>query len=111
MRLPFGERTLTVMLVLVAWIGGGPAQAVGAPSPDTPGPGIERVSVKSSSLVGIGFAREARILEIEFRSGATYRYLEPMTIVGFYFLLLSLPCAWAVRRLERRINDRPSVPT
>lgn len=44
-------------------------------------------------------------------STATYRYLEPMTIVGFYFLLLSLPCAWAVRRLERRINDRPSVPT
>lgn len=36
-------------------------------------------------------------------STTTYRYLEPITIVGFYFLLLSLPCAWAIRRLERLI--------
>ncbi len=30
--------------------------------------------VDSTSLVSIGFAREARILELEFRSGAIYRY-------------------------------------
>ena len=36
---------------------------------------IERAAVESSSLVSIGFAREARVLEIEFRSGAIYRYL------------------------------------
>lgn len=35
---------------------------------------IERVPVESSSLVSIGFAREAHVLEIEFRSGAIYRY-------------------------------------
>ena len=36
---------------------------------------IERTPVESSSLVSIGFARKAQILEIEFRSGAIYRYL------------------------------------
>ena len=70
MRPPFGRRTLGPLL-LAAWLGAWPAQA----SPDAPAGRIERVSVESSSLLTIGFAREARVLEIEFRSGAAYRYL------------------------------------
>ena len=70
MRIPFGRRTLCPLL-LAAWIGAWPAQA----SPDAPATRIERVAVESSSLLTIGFARETRVLEIEFRSGATYRYL------------------------------------
>lgn len=31
----------------------------------------------------------------------TYRYLEPYTMVGFIFLIISLPTAAALRRLER----------
>ncbi len=62
----FGLRIFAPLL-LVAWLGAGlPADAAGA---------IERVPVESSSLVSIGFDREARALEIEFRSGASYRYL------------------------------------
>ncbi len=35
---------------------------------------IQRARVQSSSLASIGHHREAGVLEIEFRSGAIYRY-------------------------------------
>ncbi len=42
---------------------------------------IKRVPVESSSLISIGFAEGAHVLEIEFRSGTVYRYLEvPQTV-------------------------------
>lgn len=34
----------------------------------------------------------------------TYRYLEPYTIVGFLFLIISLPTAMGLRRLEAAVN-------
>ncbi|MDQ2140952.1 ectoine/hydroxyectoine ABC transporter permease subunit EhuD [Alcaligenaceae bacterium B3P038] len=34
---------------------------------------------------------------------ATFRYTEPLTLVGIMFLLLSLVAAWGVRRLEHRL--------
>ncbi|MDH3743151.1 MAG: ectoine/hydroxyectoine ABC transporter permease subunit EhuD [Hyphomicrobiales bacterium] len=33
----------------------------------------------------------------------TYRYLEPYTMVGFIFLIISLPTAMGLRRLERAV--------
>lgn len=36
---------------------------------------FERVPVESSSLLSIGYDRAARVLEIEFRAGTSYRYL------------------------------------
>ena len=30
----------------------------------------------------------------------TFRYLEPLTLVGIYFLIMSLAAAWGTRRLE-----------
>ena len=35
---------------------------------------IERVPVQSSTVVSVGYARRAKLLEIEFHSGAIYRY-------------------------------------
>lgn len=35
--------------------------------------------------------------------GADFRPVEPYVLIGFGFLLASLPAAWAVRRLERKI--------
>ena len=64
MRIPFGLRIFSLLLL-------GLGLAAGAPKAGQ----IERVAVKSSSLLSIGFDREARVLEIEFRSGASYRYL------------------------------------
>lgn len=74
MRPPFGRRTLCAAFSC-AWLCALAAQATDEPSPAPAPTRIDRVAVASSSLVSIGFAREARTLEIEFRSGAIYRYL------------------------------------
>ena len=34
----------------------------------------------------------------------TYRYLEPYTMVGFIFLIISLPTAMGLRRLEAAVD-------
>ena len=36
--------------------------------------------------------------------GYHYRYLEPYTMVGVIFLILSIPAAMGIRRLERSVN-------
>ena len=36
--------------------------------------------------------------------GYNYRYLEPYTMVGIIFLILSVPAAMWVRRLEAKVN-------
>ncbi len=36
--------------------------------------------------------------------GYNYRYLEPYTIVGIIFLILSVPAAFSIRKLERSVN-------
>ena len=35
-----------------------------------------------------------------------YRYLEPMTLVGVFFLLISIPSVIGLRNLERRFAGR-----
>lgn len=35
----------------------------------------------------------------------SFRYLEPITIVGIYFLIMSYPAALLVRRVERRVKQ------
>ena len=35
---------------------------------------ISRVAVESSSIASVGYGRASKLLEIEFRSGAIYRY-------------------------------------
>ncbi|NIR31482.1 MAG: ectoine/hydroxyectoine ABC transporter permease subunit EhuD [Gammaproteobacteria bacterium] len=40
-------------------------------------------------------------------ANASYRYFEPMTLVGVFFLLVSIPAVVALRRLERRFSRRP----
>lgn len=66
------------MLLCAGWFFEWTVPATGGPTPgkkrDANVVGIERVAVESSSLVSVGFAKEARILEVEFRSGAIYRY-------------------------------------
>ncbi|MGY3463264.1 ABC-type amino acid transport system permease subunit [Bradyrhizobium sp. LM6.11] len=36
----------------------------------------------------------------------SYRYLEPYTLVGLIFLLLSLPAAWVIRIFERWLRSK-----
>jgi polar amino acid transport system permease protein len=37
-----------------------------------------------------------------------YRYIEPMTLVGVFFLVISVPAVILLRKLERRYSGRPS---
>ena len=37
---------------------------------------IKRVPVESSALASVGYSKKLRALEIEFRNGAVYRYIE-----------------------------------
>ena len=74
MRTPNWRRAFCALL-LCAWICGPPRQAASVPAAAGASAVIERTPVESSSLVSIGFSRKAQILEIEFRSGAIYRYL------------------------------------
>ena len=74
MRTPIWRRDFCALLVC-AWFGALALPAIGAPAAAGPSAVIERLPVESSSLVSVGFAKQARILEIEFRSGAIYRYL------------------------------------
>jgi len=48
---------------------------------------IARVPVESSSVASIGYAVEVGTMEIEFRSGAVYRYFDvPLEIYGGFLV-------------------------
>jgi polar amino acid transport system permease protein len=46
------------------------------------------------------------MLEAQMIASESYRYLEPMTLVGVIFLLICLPVAFALRVIEIRLNRR-----
>jgi KTSC domain len=62
-------------MLCCAWICQQTSVCAAGPEPAAKAVRIERAPVESSGLVSIGFAPKARVLEIEFRSGAIYRYL------------------------------------
>jgi hypothetical protein len=49
-----------------------------APAPEPVGivSRVKRVPVESTALATVGYSKRLRVLEIEFRNGAIYRYLE-----------------------------------
>jgi KTSC domain len=79
MRNPLRHRVVFTLLCCVCVHGASLFAA--APSSDKPRrttlpARIDRLPVESTSLASMGFAKEARVLEIEFRSGAIYRYFD-----------------------------------
>ena len=54
-----------------------------------------------SAITVLELLQRAKIIGSE-----SFRYLEPITLVGLLFLLLSLVSAWAVQRLETRLQLR-----
>ena len=50
---------------------------------------IKRVPVESRALAAVGYSKRLRALEIEFRNGAIYRYLEVSPLV--YKALFNAP--------------------
>lgn len=64
---------LFACLLFVTTVAGDPP-----PTPDSPGitSRIKREPVQSTALASVGYSRRLRALEIEFKNGAIYRYLE-----------------------------------
>ncbi|MFQ5700207.1 MAG: ectoine/hydroxyectoine ABC transporter permease subunit EhuD [Myxococcota bacterium] len=54
-----------------------------------------------SAITVLELLQRAKIIGSE-----SFRYLEPITLVGLLFLLVSLVSAWAVQRLENRLQLR-----
>ncbi|MFJ1298357.1 ectoine/hydroxyectoine ABC transporter permease subunit EhuD [Pseudomonadota bacterium AL_CKDN230030165-1A_HGKHYDSX7] len=52
-----------------------------------------------SAITVVELLQRSKIL-----GSSTFRYIEPLTMVGVFFLLLSLVAAWGVRRLENRLR-------
>jgi KTSC domain len=77
MRTLVGLRVYSTLLC-AAWACSWPLSSIAGTTPGKkPAPGavtIVRTAVESTSLISVGFAKEARILEIEFRTGVVYRY-------------------------------------
>lgn len=86
----------------------------GAPlsPPNSPGiiSHIKRVPVESQALAAVGYSKRLRALEIEFRNGAIYRYLEVLPVV--YQALLDAPSKARfydanIRHKYRSLHVRP----
>ncbi|BAO68786.1 ectoine/hydroxyectoine ABC transporter permease subunit EhuD [Bordetella bronchiseptica] len=52
-----------------------------------------------SAITVVELLQQSKII-----GSTTFRYTEPLTLVGVLFLLLSLVAAWGVRRLEARLK-------
>ncbi len=80
-----------------------------AVSPAMPGIGNYLVGILKDtpilSVIGV-----AELMHTANAIGAeSYRYLEPFTLVGILFLLISLPAALVLRLIERRVRARLGV--
>lgn len=54
------------------------------------GASIQRIPVESASVASVGYAVDVRTLEVEFRSGAVYRYFDvPAEIYGGFVVARS----------------------
>jgi hypothetical protein len=62
-------------ILLLAVTDGSGAPLTGPSSPEIVSR-IKRVPVESRALAAVGYSKRLRALEIEFRNGAIYRYLE-----------------------------------
>jgi hypothetical protein len=77
-------------------------------------PAIERTPVRSSDLSSVGYDPKSRILEIEFRSGGIYRYLDvPKEVFDGLLAAKSKGRFFAKEIRDRyrfeRLNSRPGA--
>jgi hypothetical protein len=103
-------RALVTLLLLAAI----PALADPADMPKPAGivSRIKHLPVDSSALATVGYSKRRRVLEIEFRNGAIYRYFEVAPSV--FHALLDAPSKARfydqnIRRKYRSVHVRPRV--
>lgn len=78
---------------------------------------MEREPVRSSALASIGYDPEARVLEVEFRSGKVYQYLEVPPELHAWLMRVENKGGLLNRKIEgsyefRRIDHlKPDAPS
>jgi hypothetical protein len=74
---------------------------------------IKRVPVESSALATVGYSKKLRALEIEFRNGAIYRYLDVAPDVYEALLNANSKARFYddnIRHKYRSLHVRPHAP-
>ena len=76
---------------------------------------IQREEVRSSNLASVGYSARAGVLEIEFHSGAIYRYRDVPAAVHAELMSAESKGQYFVRKIRghfefRRMNERPEKP-
>lgn len=64
-------------------------------------PGANRWTPLLSAITVVELFNAANIF-----SNSHYKYLEPMTLVGVFFLLVSVPAAYLAMKLEQRFQPK-----
>jgi hypothetical protein len=90
---------LAILFLAAAAVHADPAPA---PRPAGVVSRIKRIPVESTALATVGYSKKLRALEIEFRNGAIYRYLEVEPVV--YDDLLNAPSK--ARYYDQKVRHR-----
>jgi hypothetical protein len=106
--MPCSPGTLVATLFFAATVASG--APLKTPSSDGIISHIKRFPVESRALAGVGYSKRLRVLEIEFRNGAIYRYLDVSP--AMYEALMTAPSKARfyddnIRRKYRSLHVRP----
>lgn len=101
---PAGQREAAAALNLNAWQTARYVVLPQAIAPVVPALGNYLIAMFKdtpllSAITVVEVLQEAKII-----GSASFRYIEPITLVGILFLILSLGAAWLVRRVERAMR-------
>jgi hypothetical protein len=90
------------MLLFATTVAGDPPKA-----PDSTGivSHIKRDAVQSTALASVGYSRRLRALEIEFRNGAIYRYLNVAPVIFHDLMIAPSKARFYDEKIRRRYRS------
>ena len=90
------------MLLFAATVAGDPSKA-----PDSTGiiSHIKRKAVQSTALASVGYSRRLHALEIEFRNGAVYRYLNVAPAIYHDLMIAPSKARFYDEKIRRRYRS------
>jgi hypothetical protein len=93
---------LALALLFATTVAGEPPQA-----PDSTGivSHIKRDAVQSTALASIGYSKRLRALEIEFRNGAIYRYLNVSPAIYRYLMVAPSKARFYDENIRRKFRS------
>ena len=98
---------LALALLFATTVAGEPLKA-----PDSTGivSHIKRDAVQSTALASVGYSKRLRALEIEFRSGAIYRYLDVPPAIYRDLMIAPSKARYYDENIRRKFRSMPVRP-